>query len=424
MLRWEARLILRKYHPKVVAVTGSVGKTTTKDAVFAVLSKFYYVRKSEKSHNSEMGLLLAVLGCPNGWNDPAIWLRNIAKGLELILIKRTYPEYLVLEVGAGKPGDIARISAWLRTDIVILAAIGSVPAHIEFFGSYEKVLEEKARLTESLKKNGLLLLNNDNLDILKYIKRKDVKRVTFGVSEDTDMQASNKSIFYQTLETGGSVPVGVSFKINYSGHSLPVIMEGVFGINHVYGALAAILTAKELGLDVLGAADALRSYEAPPGRMRILRGVDETFVIDDTYNSSPKAAEAALETLAEISGAGRKIAVLGDMLELGRHTDEAHMSIGTMAGKAVDLVIAVGPRAKLIAEGALRTGMAETFVIHFNTAREAGASVRDMLQKGDMLLVKGSQSMRMERVVEALMAYPEYKEQLLVRQEDTWLAQS
>src|SRR3989344_1948504 len=182
ILQWEAKIILKKYKPKVIAITGSVGKTTTKDALYAVLSKFYYVRKSEKSHNSQMGLLLTVLGCPNGWNDPVIWFENILKGLKLIFMKGSYPEFLVLEVGASKSGDIVKISKWLKTDIVILTAIGLVPAHIEFFGSYEKVLEEKAELVKSLKDGGLLFLNNDNVDVLKYINRKDVRRISFGVS--------------------------------------------------------------------------------------------------------------------------------------------------------------------------------------------------------------------------------------------------
>lgn len=421
ILQYEAKFILKKYKPKVIAITGSIGKTTTKDAVFAVLSKFYYVRKSEKSHNSEIGLLLSVLGCPNGWNDPVIWVENIVKGLKLIFLKMSYPEVLVLEVGASKTGDIEKTSKWLKTDIVIMTAIGLVPAHIEFFGSYEKVLEEKAKLASSLKKNGLLFWNSDNQDILKYINRKDVKRITFGISENADFRASNKNIFYQDIEQGQSVPVGVSYKINYYGNSIPVIMEGVFGDNNVYGSLVSIAIAKELGLDILQATEALRSYDAPPGRMRILQGINKSFIIDDTYNSSPKALESAIQTLGEISSAKRKIAILGDMLELGKHTNDAHISIGNIIPNNIDILITIGLRARDFGQGAIISGMNKDDVIHFNNKIDAQEYIKSNIKEGDMVLIKGSQSMRMEKVVELIMMYPEYKHQVLVRQEKEWL---
>ena len=421
ILRFEARMVLQKYHPKVVAITGSIGKTTTKDSVYAVLSKFHYVRKSEKSHNSEIGLLLTVLGCPNGWNDPVVWIKNIVKGFELLWRRTRYPEFLILEVGAGKPGDIAKIAKWLRADIVILTAIGSIPAHIEFFGSLDSVLAEKASILQSLRKGGLLLVNTDNDSILKYIHRKDVKRVSFGFSV-SDYQASNKAISYQDLGPDRPVvPTGVSFRVDYRGASVPVSIDGAFGVNHVCGALAGIAIAKELGLDVLAAIEALRSYEVPPGRMRILKGLKKTLIIDDTYNASPDASRAALETLAEITSAKRKIAVLGDMLELGRHTDESHRVLGAHAARSARWLVAVGPRAAHIVAGALEAGMKEAKIKHVLTAREAGALLRTKIKEGDLVLVKGSQAMRMERVVEAVMELPEYKEQVLVRQEPEWL---
>src|SRR3989304_8554200 len=146
ILKFEAKLILKKYKPKIVAITGSVGKTSTKDAVYASLSKFYYVRKSEKSFNSEIGLPLTILGVPNGWNDPIVWLQNIIEGLELIFTREKYPEWLVLEIGADKPGDIRNAASWIYADIVIIPKIGQTPGHIEFFKSLEKLIEEKASL--------------------------------------------------------------------------------------------------------------------------------------------------------------------------------------------------------------------------------------------------------------------------------------
>src|SRR3989344_8642571 len=133
ILQIESRLVLYKYKPKVIAITGSVGKTSTKDAVYAVISKVAYVRKSEKSYNSEIGLPLTVLGIPNGWNNPVAWLKNMLKGFLLIIFPHKYPRWLILEVGAGKPGDIKKTSSFLKSDAVIITGIGDTPAHIEFF---------------------------------------------------------------------------------------------------------------------------------------------------------------------------------------------------------------------------------------------------------------------------------------------------
>ena len=181
ILIFEAKLVLWKYKPRVVAITGSVGKTSTKDAVYAVFSKFTYVRKSDKSFNSEIGLPLTILGVPNGWNSPKVWIRNIFKGLWLILAPHKYPKWLILEVGVGKPGDMARTASWLKTDAVIMTAIGETPVHIEFFESRKQLIEEKAGLIKTLRRDGLLILNADDEAIFemksKSKKRKDKKEI-------------------------------------------------------------------------------------------------------------------------------------------------------------------------------------------------------------------------------------------------------
>jgi UDP-N-acetylmuramoyl-tripeptide--D-alanyl-D-alanine ligase len=165
ILQIESRLVISKYKPKIIAITGSVGKTSTKDAIFAVLSGVSYVRKSEKSYNSEIGLPLTILGVPNGWNNPLVWIKNLCKGLWLFLGPHTYPTWLVLEVGIGHPGDMHRTADWLQTDVVIITAIGETPAHIEFFSSRKSLIEEKSSLIQTLKKDGLLILNADDPDV-------------------------------------------------------------------------------------------------------------------------------------------------------------------------------------------------------------------------------------------------------------------
>ena len=146
LLRKESELVLWRYRPKIVAITGSVGKTSTKDAVYAVLAKVTHVRKSEKSFNSEIGLPLTILGVRNAWNNPFLWLENLCRGLWLFLWPHKYPKWLVLEVGVGKPGDMKKTASWLKSDVVIITAIGETPVHIEFFNSRKHLIEEKSSL--------------------------------------------------------------------------------------------------------------------------------------------------------------------------------------------------------------------------------------------------------------------------------------
>jgi UDP-N-acetylmuramoyl-tripeptide--D-alanyl-D-alanine ligase len=423
ILKIESRLVLYKYKPKVIAITGSVGKTSTKDAVYAVFSKIAYVRKSEKSFNSEIGLPLTILGCPNGWSNPYIWFLNIWKGLWLLISPHKYPEWLVLEVGVGKPNDMYDVASWLKTDAVIITAIGETPAHIEFFNSRKHLVEEKSQLIKTLKKDGVLVLSADDEVVLDMKTNTKNRTVTYGFKEGSDIIGSSDSISYSAsgLPTQAGLPEGIIYRVDSEGSSFPVVIDGVFGRNHVYASLAALALAHALKLNMLDAVSALKNYDVPPGRMRLLTGINETLIIDDTYNSSPFACEFALKTLMEIKNTGRKIAILGDMLELGKHTNEAHKNIGKVAKENCDVLIVVGPRAKAIAEGAVDMGMNVKNIFEFLDSREAGNFIKTFVQKNDIVLVKGSQGMRMERVVEMILLDQKNKSKLLVRQDPEWL---
>ncbi len=420
ILKLESQLILSKYKPRIIAITGSVGKTSTKDAVYAVFSKVAHVRKSEKSYNSEIGLPLTILGIPNGWNNPFIWLKNICKGLWLYLMPHKYPKWLVLEVGVGKEGDMRRTASWLKTDVVIITAIGETPAHIEFFNSRKNLIEEKSQLIKTLKKDGLLILNADDEDVFAMKAKTRNITITYGFKEGADLLASGDSILYSDTD----VPKGVIFRIDEGGTSLPVVIKGVFGRNHVYASLAALALTSGLKFNMINAIDALKNYDIAPGRMRLHLSVNDSMLIDDTYNSSPFACKSALLTLGQVKSSGRKIAVLGDMLELGKHTVEAHKDVGKVAAKNCDALIVVGARAKAIKEGAIEAGMKEENIFEFLNSQEAGGFVKTFVGRGDLALVKGSQGMRMERVSEALILDKENKDKLLVRQDKDWLKKS
>ena len=426
IITFEARIVLSKYKPKIIAITGSVGKTSTKDAVATVLSKRFVIRKSNKSFNSELGVPLTILGLPNGWSNPFIWLKIIFQGLFLCLPNsfqlRTfnYPLWLILEIGADRPGDIEKICKWLKPDITIITHFGKVPAHVEFFSSQKELIREKSFLVKALKESGILILNNDDEDVrsLKDLRR-DCRVLTISINHESDYQASN--IETTCVEQNGfQVPIGISFRVNYAGNSVPIYINGGLGKQHIYPVLFALSLGNSLGLNMVEMANGISEHKTPPGRMKIVDGIKASTIIDDTYNASPIAMTEALRTLKELKTLGKKIAVLGDMLELGKHSESEHIKIGKEARASCDILITVGIRGRDIAKGAQDNGMDEKFIFQFDTSEEAAIPVKDLIQLGDILLVKASQGIRMEKIVEEIMAKPEMKEELLVRQEPEW----
>ncbi len=421
LLTLEAQAVIKRYKPRIVAVTGSVGKTSAKDAIFEVLAQTSgaRVRKSQKSFNSELGLPLTILGRPNAWNNPLGWMQNLIDGLFLITFHSVYPEWLVLEVGADRPGDIQSVAKWLPVEVAVVTRLPEVPVHVEFFDSPEQVVEEKAALIDALVPEGTLVLYADESRADDMRRRAAGKHIiTFGFNEEADVRAHNFSVLYE--EGLERMPIGIQAHITAGGSSVPVSVLGTAGVHTLLPALAAVAVGRALGKDLPECAQALGSYVPPPGRMHLLRGIKGSSIIDDTYNSSPAAVAAALDTLVLVAPQGRKIAVLGDMLELGRHSVEEHRKIGTYAAACADLLVTVGFRARDIAEGALDAGLDEKNILQYEDADKAGEELAAMVGQGDCILVKGSQSMRMERMVKELMANPERAEDLLVRQDLEW----
>ncbi len=413
----EARLILKKYKPKIIAITGNVGKTSTKDAIYAVLSRAYFVRKSDKSFNSDIGIPLTILGVKNGWNNPMVWVQNIIEGIAIIFLKNHYPKWLVLEIGADRPGDIKKVSKWLLPDISVITRIGDVPVHVEFFKSTAEVIKEKSYIVSALKSNGLLVLSDDEKNVLPMKEKTKANVMTYGFSKGIQMRATNEEIIYDNKKC----PIGINFKVNYGSNILPVKMLGTTGFQHIYAILAAFVVGISEGINLVSATQWISEYKTPVGRLKILEGINSTVILDDTYNSSPTALCSALESLGNIKTEGRKIAVLGDMMELGRHGAEEHIKAGEHASKVSDLLFVVGPRAKGIASGANKNKMNKSKIHWFADSTEAGKYLSGIIQEGDVVLLKGSQSIRMERAVEQIMAHPEDKKNLLVRQDDEWV---
>jgi UDP-N-acetylmuramoyl-tripeptide--D-alanyl-D-alanine ligase len=418
ILTWESKLILARYHPRIIAITGSVGKTSTKDAIYSVISKFHTVRKSEKSFNSEIGLPLTILGVKNGWNNPFVWAENILRGIFLIVWKNKYPEWLVLEIGAGKPGDIKSVAPWVRPDIVVLTRFPDVPVHVEFFGSTESIIEEKLALAHSLKKNGVLIVNHDDPRVFNSHQEVGRRTVSYGLNEHATYKATYPAISVKP-QGGGEEASGLTFKLENHGNTFPVYMPHIIGESHMYSGLAALAVASEIGCDILTSIEALKSYRTPRGRINMIDGMNGSILIDDTYNASPVAMEAAIKVL-DSTPSKRKIAVLGDMLELGKRTEEAHRAIGEQVAKVANILVLVGPRTKFIKDGAREKKFKEKNIYMFDTSITAGKFLAGIVEGGDVVLLKGSQGVRLERAVEAIMAHPEEAKDLLCRQEKEW----
>jgi UDP-N-acetylmuramyl pentapeptide synthase len=266
----------------------------------------------------------------------------------------------------------------------------------------------------NLKEGGIFIYNRDDHDSEKLLEKTKAKVMSFGIHEKADMQATNVRLY-------GTPITGTEADIVSLGHKEHLVLPEVVGKSPVYCALPALLVAQILAIPLPIACASLRDGAKPKGRMRLLQGMNTSIIIDDSYNASPKATEHGLRTLADIDSSGRKIAVLGDMLELGTHTRDEHYKIGTIAARSCHKLFTVGIRSRVTAEGALDEGMADDNVMMCDTSIEAGKELVSMIMPGDIVYIKGSQSIRMERAIEMILASTHNPRAVLVRQEDEWL---
>jgi UDP-N-acetylmuramoyl-tripeptide--D-alanyl-D-alanine ligase len=429
-----ARGVIRRQRPFIVGVTGSVGKTSTKEAIRAVLAGGgKRVRSSPKNYNNEIGFPIAIIGGRAPGRSPFAWLGALLHGVVARSMRnRQYPEALVLEYGADHPGDLPYLTRIASPSVGVITAVG--PAHTEFFRSVDRVIAEKRHLIAVLPKDGVAVLNRDDENVYGMRDRTRARVITYGFYAEADVRGVEYQATYGHSESARqvsgvngqvsqAVPTGIAFKVIARGSTVPVHLRGCIGRGHASSALAAVAVGVSQGLHLVEIAHALEQYQPPASRMRILGGVKRTVLIDDSYNSSPLAAVVALETLAEITPASRRVVMLGDMLELGALTEHEHQHVGELvAHRAFDLLVTVGEASRHTAAGARSAGMPADRVAEFATAADASRFVQDRLQPDDVVLVKGSQGMRMERVVKELMAEPLRAKELLCRQDDEWLA--
>lgn len=407
-----ALVVLKRHKPKIVAITGSVGKTSAREAVFAVLSSKYDVRQNLKNYNNEIGIPLTIIGVESGNGNIFKWAWIFLKWF-FVLILPKYPEILVFELGVDRPGDMKYFMSFIRPDVGIITNISS--SHIEFFKTIENIAKEKRILIESLQSEGFAILNADDEIVSRMSQRTQANVITFGQNENAMISASNIIYNYQDNKLEG-----ISFKLNYEGKNIPIRLRNLLAEHYVYAALAGISAGIVFKINLVDIAQALEPLKAPIGRLNLIEGINGSYVIDDTYNASPVSTAAALKVLERLE-ARRKIAVLGDMLELGSQTEPEHGEIGRKIFSAkIDLFVAVGKRMRFAAEQLVELGFSHANIFHFDDPAVAAEKVAQIMQEGDLILVKGSQGMRMEKVAEKIIADKNQAKDLLCRQNSEW----
>lgn len=418
-----ARLVLWRHRPEVIAITGSVGKTSTKEAVRAVLAPHTTVRASEYNYNNELGVPLTIISGVAVGKNVLRWLGIVLRGLSYGLLPLTYPKILVLEMGADKPGDIKYLTQLAPAHIGMVTYIGDQPAHLEFFRDIEQLAQEKLVMYKHLGKTDWAIVNLDEPYSKAVLAKLKCKVLTVAVhDESAELQAFDIDYSAQPEAEHGAMVAGLRFKLRYQGNTLPMFMPGVIGMPAVYSALFALAVGLLHEHNLVASTKALQeNYQAPPGRMRLIRGRNNSVIIDDSYNASPAAVREALAVLDRLQSAGRKFACLGNMEELGAQSKRAHTLIGQkVANLDIDELFTYGDKAEGIATAAVDAGLSPA-AIHICTTHEAMiAQLQERLQPHDIVLIKGSQSMRFEKVVAALMAEPTTAKTQLARQYGNW----
>ena len=408
ILKYLSITILHKYHPKVIAITGSVGKSSAKEAIKIVLDYSWpnKVRANEKNLNTEIGVPLTIIGGIDAKKNIYLWAKNLYSALKLIFSKdNKYPEILILEMAADKPGDIAYLTSFINSDIAVVTAIGEMPVHLEFFLERDEYISEKVNILKSLKPNGLAILNYDDMSVRELRDRvpSGRQRLYYGFQAGAEIQLSSFS-YNSPTKPAEIKDSGMEFKIEDrdSGKIEDFKVLKTIGLPTLYAMLAAVAVGRVFKISLKNMAKALEKFKSPEHRLQILGGIKNSIVIDDSYNSSPVACEAALELLSKFKN-NRRIAVLGSMKELGVNTEEAHRLIGKDASKVAKVLFLVGEEMVFAKEEAekQKKKLGEN-LFWFRTSEEAYKAVQKVLQEGDVVLIKGSRSVKMEQIVEAI----------------------
>lgn len=403
VLGFYAKKVISRHQPYVVAITGSAGKTSTKEAVYQTLCDRFgaeEVRKNQGNLNNEIGVCLTILGyekMPTKLAWPIFLL------LASFRIKsRKYPKYLVLEYGVDKVGDMKYLTSIAAPEVAIITTVE--PAHIANFSSVEAYQDEKIAIVQGIRAGGFLLVSGDE-SALKKVQFEDIKRVSlFGRGD-------------YNAESIALTPEGMEYRISCLGHKISVKSQ-LLGEQLIYSQLFAFALADHLDFQLIKAGESLEKIKPISGRMKLIKGIKNTTIIDDTYNSNPASLSAGLRVLQKFQTPARKVAIIGNMNELGQLEEAAHLRAGKIAAESCDLAIFVGKNADLMR----KSFDDDKRSLSFATTKDLMAKVREIVQEKDLIFIKASQNGNyLEEVTKLLMLEPAQASNLLVRQSRAWL---
>lgn len=396
----------KKKKIKLVVVTGSVGKTSTKMAIATVLGEKYAVRVHEGNHNTHMSAPMAMLGIeyPENVHSISAWIA-VWRAAGIRMRQKDDVEVVVQELGTDHPGDVAHFGKYLRPDIAVVTAVS--PEHMEFFETIDAVAKEELAVASFA---GLTIINRDDID-QNYAKYADTHEIdTYGLQDGAEYQLM--------LKPSSPLDGRIGQLVAPEWGELPVNLQ-VIGEQGAKAATAAAVVGAKLGLTSQEVAVGLSKIQPVKGRMNILRGLEDSVLIDDTYNASPLAVKAALDTLYAID-APQRIAILGSMNELGSSSAQAHEQVGKLCDVSkLDWVVTIGSEAeKCLAPAAAGKGCQ---VRSFVSPYQAGGFVHSVLKPGAVILAKGSQNGVFAEEALKVLLHATEEEASLVRQSDFWL---
>ena len=349
--------------PKIIIVTGN-GRACAAEAIFQVLSQKLGSageRFSERVRKTQKIKIKDVLSS----------------------------EILIFPSAIDSSKEISFLLKNSSLPILVVTAVGEIPADKNFFAAELEKVKPISEVASEVPNKGCLVLNFDDETVREIgTKNKKIRCLTFGFQEGADCRASDIIL-----------NKGTNFKVQYNNNIVPVWLDKLFGKEQIYSALAAVCVGTILDINLVEISQALKSYQSLPGKMRLIEGIKYTYILDDSENASVYSMAEAVEILGKIKTEGRRIAVLGDILGIGKYTAEAHEAIGERVARNADLLFTIGARAKFIAQGALTKGMEKDKIFQFDEVDKAKMALQREMKKGDLVLIDGSKEMKMEEVV-------------------------
>ncbi len=349
-----------KFNIPAIGITGSSGKTTTKEMVAAVLSQSFNVLKNKGNFNNTIGLPHTIM--------------ELDKNHEIC----------VMEMGMNSFGEISKLTSIVKPDTAVITNIGT--AHIEYLGNRKNILKAKLEIIENFTAQNTLIINGDD-EMLKTINSKDFAVMSFGLNKNNDIFA------FDCVQINNE---GTKFYVNIEDKS-QLFYIPLIGSHNIYNSLCAIAIGIQMGIKIEKIKLGLSNFKPPEMRMESFTSKDGTIIINDAYNANPESMKAAIETLSSVRSKSRKILVLGDMLELGDYADNEHYKVGSYAAlNDMDILVTIGKKSKLIQKGALDNGIKKAF--HFDNNQSALGYLNEEVRPFDTILIKGSRAGKMEEI--------------------------